>query len=144
MDRIFGFEQLRKNPLFDNTLRTSPELNSDQAQVVLSMVYDTAFGVHDHYSPDSTNPLSTVAMHEREEYDENSGLYRAIERFDSQEIHSRFGLSLEQYLALPRDVIDMLTNATIAARNRMQAIENEEKQAHHDRNQRTNWGSIRK
>lgn len=130
--------------MFDSTLQTTAELDSDAAQVLNSMVYDVSFNIHDHYSPGSTNPLNTVAMHPREEYNKNSGLFRAIERFHRQEIYDRFGLSLEAYLGLPRDVLDMITEVVIEADKRMGDIENNERGKRNDGNTRDTWGPLRK
>lgn len=144
VDRTYGFQQLRSNPLFDSALKSTQELGSDAAQVLNSMVYDVSYNIHDHYSPESTNPLSTVEMHPREEYNKNSGLFRAIERFHRHEIHGRFGLSLEDYLSLPRDVIDMLTEVVIDSEKRMETIENKERSKYNDGHSREGWGHLRK
>jgi hypothetical protein len=135
---------MRDNPLFDSTIKRTGELASDAAQVLNSMVYDVSYNIHDHYSPESTNPLSTVAMHPREEYNKSSGLFRAIERFDRHEIYDRFGLSLEDYLNLPRDVIDMLTEVVIDSEKRMENIESQERSKHNDGHPREAWGPLRK
>lgn len=151
VDRTYGLKyqgtgkHWLDNALFDSTMKTSDELASDAAQVLNSMIYDVSFNVHDHYSPESSNPLNTVAMHPREEYNKQSGLYRAIARFNEQEVHSRFGLSLEEYLSLPRDVIDMITEVVIEANKQMEQIEsNEERNIQHGDHTRGPWRHFRK
>lgn len=144
VDRTYGYKRLRENPLFDSTLKTAEVMDSDSAQVLIGMVYDVAFDIHNHYSPQSTNPLATVEMHDREDYYKKSGLYRAIERFHSQDVYNRFGLSLEEYLSLPRDVIDSITDVIIEANQRMESIEHQERNKHHDSRPGTAWGSPRK
>lgn len=145
MDRVYGLTRVHSNPLFDKTLRNTGVLTSDQAQVVRSMLYDVSFDIHDHYSPDSTNPLNTVAVHEREDYRELDGLYHSVWRYDQQDIKGRFGLSVVEYLELPRDVIETLTSVGERANKRMQTIEANAKQGGANDHQSGNpWRHLRK
>lgn len=118
---------------------------SDSAQVMLSMAYETTYGLYDHYNVSDNNPLASVAMHPAEDYSELSGLYRAIERYERQGVNNRFGLSLTEYLELPRDTIAMLTNITIAIDKEMSALENQaDSGARHDVRNRTPWKHFQK
>lgn len=115
-------------------------MSSDEAQVLLLMVYDVAFGVHNHDNPGSTNPLNTVAMHEAEDYNHLSGLYRAMERYERQNIGDRYNLSLAEYLELPREMIHMMTELFIESEQRAQAAENRVNSgADHERTTREQW-----
>lgn len=126
-------------------MTSSKEMPSDAAQVMLGMAYETTYGIYDHYSSADNNPLSTVAMHPAEEYKELSGLYRAIERYERQGINNRFGLSLTEYLELPRDAIAMLTDITIAIEKELSALENQaETGAKNDVRNHPSWRPIRK
>lgn len=146
MDRIYGLKRIHDNPLFDKTLRNTGVLSSDQAQVVCSMLYDVSFDIHDHYAASSTNPLNTVAVHPREDYWELTGLYHTIMRYDQQDIKGRFGLSLTEYLDLPRDIIQMLTEIGDRANKRLEAIEAQAQQGAgaHERTLGNAWRHIRK
>lgn len=99
--------------MFESLYNETDVLNSDEAQVLGSLVYDIAYGIHDHNNPMSTNPLASVMQHPAEDYSSHSGLYRTIERYERQKISENFGLSLIEYLDLPRYVVDMLTNIFI-------------------------------
>lgn len=131
--------------MIDRLMSQSEPMPSDAAQVMLSMAYETTYGIYDHYNPSDNDPLAPVAMHEAEQYKELSGLYRSIERYERQGIHNRFGLSLTDYLELPRDIIAMLTDITIAIDKEMSAIENNaETGAKHDVRNRTPWKHFQK
>lgn len=105
-------------------------LNSDEAQVLNSLLYDIAYGIHDHNSPMSTNPLASVTQHPVEDYSNYSGLYRTIERYERQKVNEVFGLSLIEYLELPRYVTDMLTTIYIeTAKSSSRLAEEMKKQA---------------
>lgn len=73
------------------------------------MAYDTATGIYDHTHPQSTHPLATVMLHDKERYDEYSGINRAIERYDIQGIRERFGLSFLEWISLPRSYIEKMS-----------------------------------
>lgn len=125
-------------------MQQSPMMDSDASQVLLGMAYDTTYDLHDHYSPSSVNPLDTVAMHPAEDYKHFSGLYRSLERYERYGIKDNFGLTLLDYLSLPRDVIDMLVDLTKEISDRREAIENNaEAGAKHDVRSNALWKHIR-
>lgn len=145
LNRNFGYDQVGQETMIDRLMNSSDKLPSDSAQVMLSMAYDTTYGIYDHYNTSDTNPLTTVTMHPAEDYKELSGMYRAIERYERQGINNRFGLSLTEYLELPRSVIAMLTDITIAIDKEMSALENQaETGARHDVRNRTSWKHFQK
>lgn len=78
------------------------------ATVLKSAIYETASGIFDHTSPEA-NPLSSVAMHPAEKYVESSGMYDSIRKYTERGIKDRYGLSLIEYLELPREFQNMLT-----------------------------------
>ena len=138
--RSFGHDVVGENPLLERVLSTHEAMTSDQAQVLLMMVYDVSFGIHNHDSPASTNPLNTVAMHEAEDYSRLSGLYRAIERYERQSVATRYNLSLAEYLELPREMINMMTELFIESEQRAQAVEHQVNAgADHERSARESW-----
>lgn len=119
-------------------------MDSDAAQVLTGMAYESTYELHDHYAPENMNPLDTVAMHAGETYKELSGLYRAMERYERYGVYTNFGLSLIDYLSLPRDVVDIITDLTIAIGERQEAIENTaEAGARHDVRSGNAWRHIR-
>jgi hypothetical protein len=107
-------------------LQTLEPLDSDAAQVMLSMAYDVSYGISDHYDPEKSKPLDTITLHAREDYKEVSGMYRAIERYNRQGIGNLFHLSLTDYLNLPKDIIEMITEIVIESAKRIDAITSKE------------------
>lgn len=119
-------------------------MDSDAAQVLLGMAYESTYDLHDHYDPTSGGPLDTVALHPAENYKQLSGLYRTIERYERYGIQSNFGLTLLDFLSLPRDTIDMLVDISKSIADRRDAIENNaEAGAKHDVRSGALWKHVR-
>lgn len=107
---------------------------SDSAQIASSLAYDINYDLCNHDDSKGTSSLASVSMHPHETYWPHSGLYQAILRYDTQEIHSLYGLSLLEYLELPRDMIDMITHrAMIRPVERDAAIKAAQRAAEHDK-----------
>jgi len=129
----------RKKAIEDLLIHTEP-VDSDAAQVLTSMAYDSSYGIYDHYDPNNNNPLEVVGMHDAEMYHKASGLYKAIERYERYDIHNRFGLSLTEYLDLPRDIIDSISDVVISIQEKLEAIENkQEAEANRDAGKKNPW-----
>lgn len=109
--------------MLNDVLERTESLDSSSASVVVSMLYDIAFDIHNHDSPSSTNPLASVMHHEAEHYRETSGLYRSIERYYRQRLNDRFGISLTEYWELPRYVVDMMTDIVIESSKESDDVE---------------------
>lgn len=77
------------------------------------MGYDISTGIYDHENPTVSRPLAAEAAHPAESYSENSGIFHAMARYERQGIKDKFGLSLTEYLHLPRDYIEKLSNLLI-------------------------------
>lgn len=78
-------------------------LDSISAQLVLRDAYDTDYGLYDHAN-DHSRPLALVGRHEKEDYHEYGGLYRAIYQFHVNEVHKNWGFTLTEFLDLPREI----------------------------------------
>lgn len=73
------------------------------------MLFDISYDIYNHREPEEEyNPLAPVLMHEKEQYFKDSKLYRTIERFEKFDINNQFGLSLDEFLALPHEVVEMI------------------------------------
>lgn len=87
----------------ETLLETVGNLDSISAQLVLRDAYDTDYGLYDHAN-DRSRPLALVGKHEKEDYNEYGGLYRAIYQFNVNEVHKNWGLNLVEFLNLPREI----------------------------------------
>lgn len=84
--------------------------DSYQTQLVLREMYETQYGIFNHEDPIHMRerPLSLVALHPKENTTKWSRLYQTIRRYDLHDIHAKFGLSLPEFLELPRDIVELL------------------------------------
>ncbi len=92
---------------FEERVR-SGSFNHYDRQMVLRELYDETFKIQNH---DNTNPdlLSLVAMSPRENVVEYSAYYNTIRRYRTLRINEKFGLSLIEYMDLPRDVVELIS-----------------------------------
>ena len=84
--------------------------NSIDAKVLLTAYYEQTFGVFNHFNPElnRTRPLASVALFEEEDINSGSYLEDVIEIYITSKIKEYFGLTLIEYLELPRDQITIL------------------------------------
>lgn len=90
-------------------------LDSMEVQLVMREEYETAFGIFNHDDPnkDKTRPLALVAMHQKEQYGPYSRLHQTIRRYRHHDIGEKFKLSLNDFLELPRDMIELLFEISV-------------------------------
>lgn len=77
-------------------------------QILLREAYDIAYEIYDHRNGSPNRPLALVAHHPKEDYGRHSLLYRTIERYRKYEIYKHYGLSLVEFLELPRDIVEFM------------------------------------
>lgn len=82
-------------------------MSSQFAKTLQLEAYDTAYGIA-NYDGERVNGLDYVLMHPAEEVNPNSLLYDAIRKFGKRNIARVFGLSITEFLELPRDICDHL------------------------------------
>lgn len=73
---------------------------------MLLTLYDTHYGIYDHLMvrpPIKARPLALVALHECEENSQTSSITEMIGVYVEREILKYFGLSLTEFLDLPRE-----------------------------------------
>lgn len=78
---------------------------------MLLTMYDTHYGIYDHLMvrpPIKTRPLALVALHECEENGDTSTVNELITNYLDRDIGKFFGLSLTEFLDLPREYITKL------------------------------------
>lgn len=78
-------------------------------------VYETKYGLFNHISglDRKLRPLASVALHEMEDNAKTSSLYEAIELYLDKDIMKNFGLNLNEFLDLPREIINKLLELSI-------------------------------
>lgn len=104
----FGHKWLNEHSDIDKVMATSPLLDSFSASLLLRETYEQVFNIYDHGNRSYENPLSLVAMHSRENTCEGSPLYRSIRRYREAGVKEAFGLSLTEFLALPREYTSLI------------------------------------
>lgn len=85
------------------------------------MLYDQFFDLMS-MQEQATRPLSTIALHEAEEYGKNGPLYTAIEQYSKSAVSQFFpGLSVDRFLGLPLEMCNFLLE--ISERRRLVKIQ---------------------
>lgn len=87
------------------------------------MGFDVAYQIHDHFDDDLYHPLATVMMHEKESYHKRGSLYRLIERYELYSIKERFGISFNEFIELPHDVVESMFDIAFQLTERQRAVE---------------------
>lgn len=78
---------------------------------MLRQFYETRFGLFDHIREADARPLSTVALYDAEENGPTSLLYARINQYIKSDIYKYTGLNLNEFLSLPREIIQLLFKA---------------------------------
>lgn len=108
----FGHSQFGKPSPVDKLLSLhSGPLDNISTKMVLSEFYDVQYGIYNHDADDPDRPrrpLALVAMHPKENPSEFSALYRMLDRFAHHQIYEKFGLNLEEFLSLPREMVERI------------------------------------
>lgn len=81
-------------------------LGSYDSQLLLRELYDQNFKISDHNNP--LRPMSLVAMQTKETSGPYSKLYRIYHRFASLGVGDLFKLSITDFLAQPRELVEMM------------------------------------
>lgn len=99
------------------------------SSIVLNELYESRYGIYQHDAPGDNKLLPGVGMNPSEDINKGSLLEDAIKSFISRNIKDTFGLDILDYLNLPMDVCELLTNASLDAlrskNNQLESIENE-------------------
>lgn len=95
----------KSNELLYELLKTSPQLKTSDAQLLLRDSYETMFGIYNHETAPLDRELAIMAMHPAEDAHTDSLLYERIEQFGQKQVTKYFGLSLTEFLEYPRDLV---------------------------------------
>jgi hypothetical protein len=91
-----------------------PKLDRTDVKIVLGDLYETEIGIYNHFGQSNkTRPLASVAFHNIEDVNDGSGLQLAMRVYIDTNIREHFGLSFEEYLAVPRDVHEMMNQIAL-------------------------------
>lgn len=96
-----------ENTLLENILSQGKVLDSIAAQLVIRDAYETQFGIFDHGGPEAA-PLSLVEYRAKEDVSEYGALYRTFYQYHLYEVHKEWGLSITDFLNLPREFCSLM------------------------------------
>jgi hypothetical protein len=83
-------------------------------KIVLGDLYETEIGIFNHFGQQAkSKPLASVAFHPIEDINDGSGLQLAMRVYVDRGIREYFGLSFEEYLAVPRDIHEMMNQVAL-------------------------------
>jgi hypothetical protein len=83
-------------------------MRSVEAKIALTALYETKFGIYDHFSQYKKRPLAIVALHPCENINQNGLLEQIIRAYSKRGIKDVFGLNIQEFLDLPMDIAEML------------------------------------
>lgn len=102
----FGLSQIENN--YTSVVEDLAEIRKDgmpfdQVAIELATLYESKYGICPH-GPEmrSQRPLALVAMHPKEDTLKYSPLFARIHKYKALKIRDSFGLSLTEFLSLPR------------------------------------------
>lgn len=113
----FGLARVGVKGQLEKLLENSQRVDSITAQLVLRDAYDIDYGIYDHVN-DRSRPLALAARFDKEDYHEYGGLYRAIYQYNVNEIYKRWGMTVVEFLSLPREFHRLILRITAEDANR--------------------------
>lgn len=112
----------------DELLKTAPKVDSISAQLLLREAYEISYLIFDHNRHDA-HPWSLCLQQPQEDYTNYSPLYRTINSYRLRDIHSRFGLSVTEFLDLPREFVTLMVKiADIEMAEKSRDLDNAERE----------------
>jgi len=96
------------NVFIDKMFKTIPQLNSVDANMVMTSAHDIEYQIHNHLTDRQKRPLSSVGFHPCEDPNDGSLLETMMRLYIVKNIREVYGMSLTDYLDMPMDVIDMM------------------------------------
>lgn len=114
----------------DNILATAKKVDSISAQILLREAYEISYGIHNHnLGPPNSNPFDLVLRRNEESYEPYSPLYRIIKEFRIKDVSKRFGVSLPEFLEMPREmcklILDLSEEEGLVERTALDSVQNE-------------------
>lgn len=94
--------------MIEEVLKKAPKLSSVKAAVFMNEVYETTFGIYNHFTGPNRKPLDSVTLHPTEENGITSALDESFDIYTANGIKDVFGLSLSEFLKLPSEICKSL------------------------------------
>lgn len=107
MQSRFGFKNLDVRTEVDDLLKNFIKVDSISANLLMREAYEISYGIYDH-DRDDTHPWSLVLHSIKEDYSTYSPLYNAFYRYRLRNIEKRWGLSVTEFLELPREFVELI------------------------------------
>lgn len=109
-------------------IKDAPVCSPSEAKELLAKVYETTYGIYNHaYAaiPGKKRPLASVAMHDAEDNGRSSRLYNYIESYFDESIQKHTGLSLQDFLDLPREIATLVYEKCVKINQRVGKAESD-------------------
>ena len=103
----FGIRHHGAVTLLERILENAKSLDSIAAQLVIRDAYETQFGIFNHADP-AASPLALVEYRPKEDVSEYGGLYRTFYQYHLYEVNKEWGLSVDEFLSLPREYYSLI------------------------------------
>ena len=81
---------------------------------MLREAYETTYGLYNHDNPDVERPLALLGIHAAENASLGSTLYERIELFAELDVKKHFGMSLNELLEMPTDIVNKILEVSAA------------------------------
>ena len=105
----------RRREQLEHVHATMPSMPPSDAELVTRVLYDQGYG---NYTAEQMieRPMAAMGYHPQEDLIEGSYLYSLIRTFHRYEIHKEFGITLTDFLNMPRHVSELIVDMCEMAR----------------------------
>ena len=118
---LFGLDKQydeATNTLYDPVLqyiKTLPKgvLGSLQTQLLLRSKYEEIYGIRSHEAIDPNVPYPFAAINPLEDYSKHRPSYERIDRFIEERVATLTGMSLKEFLELPRHILERVLESCV-------------------------------
>lgn len=116
----FGLDKVFDTRHINRILATTETLDVPTQDVVMSMAYDTDFGLCNH---ETGGVWSSIEVHPKEDLKKIDPFRLAVDSYLAAGIYDKTGLTLDKYLSLERSKISMLKEAMVHHNNMVKLIQ---------------------
>ena len=89
------------------------------SEMMMRTVYESAFGIHNHYGPNQ-HPFALVAAHPKEDFVPYSSRFRDYAAYINARVYETTGIPMDKFFDRPRAEIEMIMGL-VRVSNRKQA-----------------------
>lgn len=99
--------------IFNGVLSTTPAMDSVEVIQVMTDIYETRYGIFNHFSnirnpPNSRRPLANVAFHPGEDFTNGSLLEDTMKIYRDYPIYDIFKIDYPTFMSQPCYIVDMM------------------------------------